>query len=110
MGKWVSNIFGSAKDIYSGVRRYEQVGVLGWQDVRQRYQRSAVGPFWLTVSMAILIGTVGLVFSQVYRVSTREFLPFLACGMIFWGFIEFKAIKLDKVAQVVNSNGRHTIT
>ena len=83
----VQNIAIAGKDIGAGLARYEQVGVLGWQDVRQRYRRSALGPFWLTVSMAILIGTVGLVFSQVYRVSTREFLPFLACGMILWGFI-----------------------
>lgn len=87
MLKLVRNMMIAGKDIAAGIARFEQVGVLGWQDVRQRYQRSAVGPFWLTVSMAILIGTVGLVFSQVYRVSTREFLPFLACGMIFWGFI-----------------------
>ena len=87
MLKLVRNMMIAGKDIAAGIARFEQVVVLGWQDVRQRYQRSAVGPFWLTVSMAILIGTVGLVFSQVYRVSTREFLPFLACGMIFWGFI-----------------------
>lgn len=83
----VRNMAMAGKDIGAGILRYEQVGVLGWQDVRQRYRRSALGPFWLTVSMAILIGTVGLVFSQIYRVSTREFLPFLACGMILWGFI-----------------------
>jgi len=76
-----------AKDIAAGLGRYGQVGVLGWQDVRQRYRRSALGPFWLTISMAILIGTIGLVFSQIYRVSIREFLPYLACGMILWGFI-----------------------
>lgn len=81
------NIAVAAKDIAAGLRRCEQVGVLGWQDVRQRYRRSALGPFWLTISMAILIATVGLVFSQVYRISTREYLPFLACGIILWGFI-----------------------
>jgi lipopolysaccharide transport system permease protein len=83
----IRNMTAGAKDIVAGLCRYGQVGVLGWQDVRQRYRRSALGPFWLTISMAILIGTIGLVFSQIYRVSIREFLPYLACGMILWGFI-----------------------
>lgn len=74
-------------DIFAASLRYEQVRVLGWQDVQQRYRRSFLGPFWLTLSMAILIATVGLVFSQIFRTPANEFLPFLCCGMIFWGFV-----------------------
>jgi lipopolysaccharide transport system permease protein len=61
--------------------------MLGWQDVRQRYRRSALGPFWLTISMGVMIGTIGLVFGQIFESSMSEFLPFLAAGMILWAFI-----------------------
>lgn len=74
-------------DIAKALRRYQLVGMLGWQDVRQRYRRSALGPFWLTISMGIMIGTIGVVFGEIFRVPLTYFLPFLAAGMIFWSFI-----------------------
>jgi ABC-type polysaccharide/polyol phosphate export permease len=74
-------------DIASATRRYYLVGMLGWQDVRQRYRRSALGPFWLTVRMGVMIGTIGFVFGQIFNSPMAEYLPFLAVGMILWSFI-----------------------
>ena len=74
-------------DIISAVRKYSLVGMLGWQDVRQRYRRSALGPFWLTISMGVMIGTIGIVFGQIFNSPMQEFLPFLAAGMILWSFV-----------------------
>jgi len=74
-------------DISAAVARYQLIGMLGWQDVRQRYRRSALGPFWLTISMGVMIGTIGLVFGQIFESPMAEFLPFLAVGMIFWTFV-----------------------
>ncbi|MCD8457379.1 ABC transporter permease [Xylella taiwanensis] len=74
-------------DIAAAVRKYPLVGLLGWQDVRQRYQRSVLGPFWLTISMVVMIATMGLVFGQILNVPLTEFLPFLTAGIIIWGFI-----------------------
>lgn len=75
------------KDIVAASRRYPLVGMLGWQDVRQRYRRSALGPFWLTISMGVMIGTIGVVFGQIFSAPMEEFLPFLAAGMILWSFM-----------------------
>jgi lipopolysaccharide transport system permease protein len=61
--------------------------MLGWQDVRQAYRRSALGPFWLTIGMAVQITTMGLVFSLIFKTDIREYLPFLATSLIFWGLI-----------------------
>ena len=77
----------AAHDLAAACLRYSLVGMLGWQDVRQRYRRSSLGPFWLTISMGIMIGTIGLVFGQIFDSPLKEFLPFLAAGMIFWGFV-----------------------
>lgn len=74
------------KDIFSAIGRYSLVGMLGWQDVKQRYRRSALGPFWLTISMGVMIGTIGIVFGSIFKTSLEEFLPFLASGMILWSF------------------------
>ncbi|HWK61396.1 MAG TPA: ABC transporter permease [Eoetvoesiella sp.] len=74
-------------DIAAAMRRYPLVGMLGWQDVRQRYRRSTLGPFWLTVSMGVMIGAIGVVFGSIFNTPMTEFLPFLAAGLILWGFI-----------------------
>jgi lipopolysaccharide transport system permease protein len=82
-----NSITAAMADIATAVKRYSLVGMLGWQDVRQRYRRSAVGPFWLTISMGVMIGTIGLVFGQIFNSPMKDFLPFLAAGMILWSFI-----------------------
>lgn len=75
------------QDIAAAMRRISLVFTLGWQDVRHRYRRSALGPFWLTISMGVMISTIGMVFGQIFKSPLTEFLPFLAIGMIFWGFM-----------------------
>jgi lipopolysaccharide transport system permease protein len=37
--------------------------------------------------MGVMIGTIGLVFGQIFKTPLTEFLPFLAVGMILWSFI-----------------------
>lgn len=74
-------------DITAAVQRYQLVGVLGWQDIRQRYRRSALGPFWITIGMAVMIATIGIVFGQIFKTPLYDFFPFLAIGTILWSFI-----------------------
>lgn len=61
--------------------------MMAWQDIRQSYRRSAVGPFWLTIGMAVQIATMGLVFGLIFKTDLQEYLPFLATSIIFWGWI-----------------------
>jgi len=74
-------------DIVLSAKRYPLVGMLGWQDIRQRYRRSALGAFWLTVSMGVMIASIGLVFGQIFNTPMQEYLPFLALGIVLWGFM-----------------------
>jgi ABC-type polysaccharide/polyol phosphate export permease len=77
----------ATKDIVAALGRISLVTILGWQDVRQRYRRSALGPFWLTISMGVMIGTIGIVFGQIFKSPMHEFLPFVAVGIILWSFV-----------------------
>lgn len=61
--------------------------MLGWQDVRQSYRRSAIGPFWITGGMAVQIGAMGLVFAVIFKTPMQEYLPFLATSIILWGYL-----------------------
>ncbi|MFK4825853.1 ABC transporter permease [Paenochrobactrum sp. BZR 588] len=74
-------------DITHALKKIDLAALLGWHDVKQRYMRSALGPFWLTLSMAIMIGAIGIVFSQLFQTPLKEFLPFLTIGIILWSFM-----------------------
>lgn len=77
----------ATRDIAAAIKCYSLVGMLGWQDIRQRYRRSAIGPFWLTISMGVLIGSIGIVFGRIFQSPMDEFLPFLTVGIVLWSFI-----------------------
>ena len=59
----------------------------GWTDILQRYRRSLLGPFWITLSAGAMIGGIGLLYSQLLKQPTADYLPFLAAGLITWFFI-----------------------
>jgi len=74
-------------DIIEGARRYPLWSHLALHDIRQRFRRSTLGPLWLTLSMGIMIGAMGLVFSTLFQQNIRETLPYIATGIIFWGLL-----------------------
>jgi ABC-type polysaccharide/polyol phosphate export permease len=74
-------------DIAESLRKFHLIGTLGWQDVATRYRRSRIGAFWLTINMIVMIGALGLVFGTLFGQPMRDFLPFLAAGLVIWGFI-----------------------
>jgi lipopolysaccharide transport system permease protein len=74
-------------DLREGLAQVHVWGLLGWQDIRQRYRRSVIGPFWLTLSTAIMLGTVGLLYARLLGQDLHQYLPYLAVGLIVWGTI-----------------------
>jgi ABC-type polysaccharide/polyol phosphate export permease len=74
-------------DIVGGVRRWPLWGLLGWTDILQRYRRSVLGPLWITLSMAVLITALGMLYAFLFELQLADYLPFLAIGFILWGLI-----------------------
>ena len=74
-------------DLARGFRDWRLWLLLGMNDIRQRYQRSRVGQFWITISMLVTIVSLGLVYSYLFRMSLREYLPTLTLGIVVWGLI-----------------------
>jgi ABC-type polysaccharide/polyol phosphate export permease len=74
-------------DLVAGLRRWELWAHVGWNEIRQRYRRSVLGPFWITLSMGIMIGGLGLVYANLWHADVLTYLPYLAVGLVFWGFI-----------------------
>jgi homopolymeric O-antigen transport system permease protein len=75
------------KDINDALGQRQLWAHLGWQDIKQRYRRSVIGPLWITISMAVTVTALGLLYSQLFSMKLEEHLPYLAVGFIIWGFI-----------------------
>ncbi len=56
-------------------------------DIRQRYRRSTLGPFWITISTGVMVACIGVIFGSLFKSPMSEFLPFLTVGLIIWGYI-----------------------
>jgi len=59
----------------------------GLQDIRLRYRRSFLGPWWLTASTAVTIAVLGLLWSQIFQSDITTYLPFFAIGHVIWIWI-----------------------
>jgi ABC-2 type transport system permease protein len=75
------------QDIREGFAARELWGHLGWQDIKQRYRRSVIGPLWITLSMGVTATGLGLLYSQLFNSPIATFLPYLTVGFIVWNFI-----------------------
>ena len=80
------NIYKSYQDIKFSSLKITLAFMLGWNDVKQRYRRSKVGPFWLTISMAVMIATIGIVFGRLFNNPMSEFLHYLSFFINMWVF------------------------
>jgi ABC-type polysaccharide/polyol phosphate export permease len=74
-------------DLVEGLRAWRLWTSLGWQDIRLRYTRSVLGPFWMTLSMLVLVMGLGFMYAGLFGEPTQEYLPYVAVGFIVWGFI-----------------------
>jgi ABC-type polysaccharide/polyol phosphate export permease len=74
-------------DFSTALRRWHLWVRLGWQDVMLRYRRSLIGPFWLTLSMGIMVGTLGLIYGELFNIEAKSYLPYLTVGLLVWGLI-----------------------
>lgn len=74
-------------DLRDGALRWRLWSRLGWHDIRKRYRRSVLGPFWLTLSMAVMVGSLGLIYGTLFRLDLEGYLPFLAVGLATWTLI-----------------------
>ena len=74
-------------DLLEGLSKPQLWLNMAWHDIRQRFRRSILGPFWITLSMGIMVGALSLVFGSLFGHQTNEFIPYLATGLIFWNLI-----------------------
>jgi ABC-type polysaccharide/polyol phosphate export permease len=76
------------RDLWHGWRDYRELWLtVGLYDIRKRYRRSLLGPFWITISLGAFILGLSFIYSPLVGGEAGSFLPFVAFGFIAWQFI-----------------------
>ncbi|RFB78685.1 ABC transporter permease [Methylovirgula sp. 4M-Z18] len=75
---------GGMRDLAAGVKHVEYWAHYAWHEVKQRYKRSVLGPFWITISMSITIVGQAFLFAVLFGQDLRDYLPYIAAGQIIW--------------------------
>jgi ABC-2 type transport system permease protein len=74
-------------DLADGWKARTLWGTMAYQDIRQRYRRSMLGPFWITISMGVMVTALGVLYGSIFRQELGTYLPYLASGFVVWGLI-----------------------
>ncbi|WP_217899367.1 galactan export ABC transporter permease subunit Wzm/RfbD [Blastococcus mobilis] len=74
-------------DLRGGWAQRQLWAHLGWQDIRQRYRRSVLGPIWITISMAVTAVALGVLYAGLFGNDLSVQLPYILVGFIIWAFI-----------------------
>jgi ABC-type polysaccharide/polyol phosphate export permease len=77
----------AATEIIDGFFAWRVWTILGWDDIRQRYRRSILGPFWITLSMGVFIFVLGVIYGRLFHMNLATYMPYLSVGYIVWGFM-----------------------
>src|SRR5687767_6111050 len=75
-------------DFVGGVSAWRMWIRLGWQEIKRRYRRTVIGPFWTTLSLGIFIAVLGVVWARLWNQDPKTYLPFLCAGMLSWNLVQ----------------------
>lgn len=72
------------EDFLAGFRSWRIWSAWAAADIKQSYRRSVIGPFWQTITLAIMISGLSAVFSILWGMALHELMPYLCAGIILW--------------------------
>lgn len=83
-------------DLKNGFFKWRIWYLLANQDIKLRYRRSTLGPFWLTLSMAITVYSMGFLYGHLFHMNLQTYFPFLTAGMLTWTLISVVITELTE--------------
>ena len=84
---WRRRLALAGADLHETMRLWRLVLALSFMDIKLRYRGSLLGPFWLTLSTAVMIGAMGVLYATLFHQNVAAYLPFLSFSLIFWNFL-----------------------
>jgi ABC-type polysaccharide/polyol phosphate export permease len=71
-------------------------------EIAIKYRRSVLGPAWISINMLITIFALGMVFSNIFAVNTQDYISYVYCGLLAWGFIS--SVVLESVTLYISGS------
>jgi lipopolysaccharide transport system permease protein len=82
-----STLRSGLEELKAGLSSHEQWAYMALQDIRLRYRRSMIGPWWVTISTGVMVMMLGLLWSHIFGTNLENYLPFFAVGFVIWGWM-----------------------
>jgi len=82
------------EDFTDGIKKWRIWLLLAYQDIKLRYRRSILGPFWITMSMAITVYSMGYLYGHLFHIPIQEYFPYLIAGMLGWSLLSTTVTEL----------------
>ena len=75
------------EELKAGFTSHERWAYMAVQDIRLRYRRSMIGPWWVTISTGVMVMMLGFLWSHIFGSNLENYLPFFAVGFVIWGWM-----------------------
>ena len=92
-----SNIAEIFRDVYCGVHDYHYWLNGAWNDVRQKYKASTLGPLWLNITTLITVSSLIFVYTKVLSTSLEIYAPYISSSYIIWLYISTNIVDFTTV-------------
>lgn len=74
-------------DLFKTFRSYSSWSYFSYLDLRLKYRKTYLGPWWVVLGMAISAGLLCLLWSTIFNLKWEEFLLYLFSGFIIWTWV-----------------------
>jgi ABC-type polysaccharide/polyol phosphate export permease len=75
------------RDVGRAARLWHIWTRLGLLDLRMRFRRSAVGPGWVFLNLAVLVIAIGFIYANLLGQDPGHFIPYLTAGLVLWNYL-----------------------
>src|SRR5271163_304024 len=64
-------------DLAGGMKRNWICSRLAYQDIKERYRGSVLGPFWVTLTNLIMIVAMGGIYARLFHLEFSVYVPYI---------------------------------
>jgi ABC-type polysaccharide/polyol phosphate export permease len=101
--KFVLQVTPAWLDIVRGAASWPLWGRLGWLEIKRRYRRTVIGPFWSAISLAVFVFALGTLGSGLWNQHVSTYMPYLVAGMVLWMLVS--AVLTESCIMFISSAG-----
>jgi lipopolysaccharide transport system permease protein len=71
----------------SVIRQYQIWLYVAIQEVKNKYKRSVIGPWWQVITLGVTIGCMGPLYGLLFTNPGKDYILYMGIGIMTWSFI-----------------------